>query len=612
MSKHAAPQDKDDEASLDSSVASLDNDLQALNEMDIDADFNMWSSFRGSFSVQKRASLQEIGNSKRSSGGSTAAAVLMGTKNDKFDDSLVSIKEIEVNEDPLHNLSPAEQKDIQQWNVRLGREQVFSRYYFPEQWELRELGTIQKFLKLEKPNTSHLMDELGEESTNRAILSIFFPDDYDKKSVLMKRGPILLDGIDERELFLFTHGFLLSHIEFDSLMNMLLAMKSGDPEQFTSAQLKKRFDDIDSDNSGEIDRCELREIFQGMGVPVGESALSEVMRRIDSDEDGTITFDEFECAMQELAPTPKEEKSLFGSLGLRLSKAFSSSNMQRKLDGAYLLTDVERIECLSICHSAKTRVFAESSFGDMSFAIHVKGQEQPLVMICSKPAHKDAWINAFKVCIVNSMKNATDKSAKQIRDKIGWQHQIVRATIFSLVVTNNLDALHKQITSQSQKSRVNEEDEYRSFTALHYAAALGRLDCAILLLQAKVEVNAKCKDQKTPLDYAILYEKNDMIKLLEQYGAKANSSGVLFESAIEEQKRLKERTPKTANKKTMAKLEGATGAMNEAMSALKERGDRIEKLDRKTADLQNDAQNYAEMAKKLKEKTKKKSTFFGL
>jgi len=346
-----------------------------------------------------------------------------------------------------------------------------------------------------------MKDELGGESTNRAISSIFFPDDYDKKSVLMKRGPILLDGIDERELFLFTHGFLLSHIEFDSLMNMLLAMKSGDPEQFTSAQLKKRFDDIDSDNSGEIDRCELREIFQGMGVPVGESALSEVMRRIDSDEDGTITFDEFERAMQELAPTPKGGKSLFGSLGERLSKAFSSSDMQRKLDGAYLLTDVERIECLSICHSAKTRMFAQSSFGDISFAIHVKGQEQPLVMICSKPAHKDAWINAFKVCIVNSMKNATDKSAKQIRDKIGWQHQIVRATIFSLVVTNNLDALHKQITSQSQKSRVNEKDEYRSFTALHYAAALGRLDCAILLLQAKVEVNAKCKDQKTPLDY---------------------------------------------------------------------------------------------------------------
>jgi uncharacterized protein (DUF2252 family) len=109
-----------------------------------------------------------------------------------------------------------------------------------------------------------------------------------------------------------------------------------------------------------------------------------------------------------------------------------------------------------------------------------------------------------------------------------------------------------------------------------------------------------------------LYENKDIIKLLEQYGAVANSSKVLFESAIEEQKRLKEQTPKTANRKTMAKLQGATGAMSEAMSALKERGDRIEKLDRKTADLQNDAQSYAEMAKQLKEKTKKKSTFFGL
>jgi hypothetical protein len=160
MPKQAAPQDKDDEASFDSSVASLDMDLQALNEMDIDADFNMWSSFRNSFSVEKRATLQEIGNSQRSSGGSTAAAVLMGSKNEKFDGSLHSslnsiIEEVDLNEDPLHQLSPEEQKDIHQWNARLAREQVFSRYYFPEQWELRELSTIQKFLKLENPNTAH-------------------------------------------------------------------------------------------------------------------------------------------------------------------------------------------------------------------------------------------------------------------------------------------------------------------------------------------------------------------------------------------------------------------------------------------------------------------------
>ena len=359
-----------------------------------------------------------------------------------------------------------------------------------------------------------IQDEPGEQATKKAVSSIFFPDDYDKKSVLMKRGPTLLDGIDERELFLFTHGFLLSRIEFDSLMNLLLTMKSGDPKQFTSTELKKRFDDIDSDHSGEIDRCELREIFLGMGVPVGERALSDVMSKIDTDQDGTITFDEFEHAMQELAPTPKEEKTLFGSLGKRITKYLSSSDMQRKLECAYMLSDVEKIECLSMCHSAKTRMFAESSFGNLSFAIHVKDQEQPLVLICSKPEHRDAWINAFKTCIVNSVQNATDKAAKQMRGEIGWQHKIVRATIFSLVVMNNLEGLHIQIN----KGCLNERDEYHGFTALHYAASLGRLDCAVLLLQAKVDVNIKCNEQKTPLDYGeFVVESNDWLFFIYYY-----------------------------------------------------------------------------------------------
>lgn len=110
---------------------------------------------------------------------------------------------------------------------------------------------------------------------------------------------------------------------------------------------------------------------------------------------------------------------------------------------------------------------------------------------------------------------------------------------------------------------------------------------------------------------AISNENKDMIQLLEQYGAKTNSSEVLFKSAIEEQKRLKkDETSRTTTRKAMAKLKGASGAMSEAMSALRERGERIEKLDSKTADLQNDAQNYADMAKQLKEKTKKKSQWF--
>lgn len=114
------------------------------------------------------------------------------------------------------------------------------------------------------------------------------------------------------------------------------------------------------------------------------------------------------------------------------------------------------------------------------------------------------------------------------------------------------------------------------------------------------------------LPLAVLSEDKAMIDLLEQHGAKAHTSDVLFKSAVEEQKMLKEQTPKSKGKKTMAKAKEAAGAMSQAMSALRERGDKIERLDNKTAQLQSDAQNYAEMAKQMKERNKKKAGMFGL
>lgn len=54
-------------------------------------------------------------------------------------------------------------------------------------------------------------------------------------------------------------------------------------------------------------------------------------------------------------------------------------------------------------------------------------------------------------------------------------------------------------------------------------------------------------------------------------------------------------------------------AMSEAMSTLRERGEKLERLDNKTAELHSEASNYAEMARKMKEKNRKKSTnMFGL
>lgn len=70
--------------------------------------------------------------------------------------------------------------------------------------------------------------------------------------MLLKRGPTLFDGTEERELLLFTHGFVLSKIEFNNLVNLLFDMNSVKfvSEEDSEEELQKRFDAIDSDCTG--------------------------------------------------------------------------------------------------------------------------------------------------------------------------------------------------------------------------------------------------------------------------------------------------------------------------------------------------------------------------
>lgn len=101
-----------------------------------------------------------------------------------------------------------------------------------------------------------------------------------------------------------------------------------------------------------------------------------------------------------------------------------------------------------------------------------------------------------------------------------------------------------------------------------------------------------------------------MVELLEKRGGKTNASDVLFKSAVEEQERLKREV--SGGSSVGAKAKEATGIMAKGMAALRERGERLERLDAKTAQLQGDAANYAQMAKQMKDKNKKKAKFFGL
>merc|ERR1712087_32508 len=118
-------------------------------------------------------------------------------------------------------------------------------------------------------------------------------------------------------------------------------------------------------------------------------------------------------------------------------------------------------------------------------------------------------------------------------------------------------------------------------------------------------------EKKFALDYAILSGNKEMIQLFKSNGGKSNnaSSEVLFKSAIEEQQQIQSELRTTTDKHV--EVNNVSGAMSEAMSALRERGEKIEKLSHRTASLQSEAADYASNAKALKQNCKKRSLFFG-
>jgi hypothetical protein len=104
-----------------------------------------------------------------------------------------------------------------------------------------------------------------------------------------------------------------------------------------------------------------------------------------------------------------------------------------------------------------------------------------------------------------------------------------------------------------------------------------------------------------------------MINLLEQYGGKKHASMVLFESAVEEQRQIKSETvSRTLGQKLFLKAKDSSSEMVHGMSALRERGERLERVGNNTTNLYMDASDYAQLAKQMKEKSKTKTKFFGL
>ena len=322
--------------------------------------------------------------------------------------------------------------------------------------------------------------------------------------------------------------------------------------------------------------------------------------------------------MHDLEPKKEEIRWTLGSLGEKIKKGISSFKVEPKVECGYPLSDILRVELIDICYSESTKVYVNTSWAKLVFAIFLRGRDGPLVVVCSKKDQCLAWVDAFRICFVKSLVVRADNGcskAKAIQALPGWQHCIIRASLFSLACIGDLAGLDRQLANPSSAMNINNKDEHHGYTALHYAAIMGRSDVVKLLLQYQARVNIQDNDGRTPLDHAALSDNSEVVKLLETNGAKRGTSvEALFKDAIDEQMKTKTKPTLTTRMLTIVKAKDAkdaSTAMSEGLSALRERGEKLGQLESKTAQLQADAADYAKMAKQLKEKSKKKANIFG-
>lgn len=106
------------------------------------------------------------------------------------------------------------------WQARLRRDQAFGVNYVLEPWEENVMSLLYEEL-------TDTLDGTFSSEHSRTIRYLFHPENGEHKSVLMKRGPVLVSR-REHELLLFSHGFILCEVEEQLLRRIACAYRLND------------------------------------------------------------------------------------------------------------------------------------------------------------------------------------------------------------------------------------------------------------------------------------------------------------------------------------------------------------------------------------------------
>lgn len=170
----------------------------ALDNMNIDTDYNVWTSFRGS--MARASTGHEVLL--------TGSIVENNDSDEAFDNMTAS---------SLDDVGPNEMLERQDkiWSVRWRRDEIYSLLYKPSETEKQELRDLEKSFQTSK--RSNIIDSFLSMTTSQQddpVLSSLLHPTEPPYSILLKRGPCMWETqkqkAAEAEVILFTQGLVVA------------------------------------------------------------------------------------------------------------------------------------------------------------------------------------------------------------------------------------------------------------------------------------------------------------------------------------------------------------------------------------------------------------------
>jgi Ankyrin repeats (3 copies)/Synaptobrevin len=496
-----------------------DDDLDAmLANMDIDKDFDMWSNFRNSVSLD---------------GINTTELVLQERHDTDNDGGLtVEIQDVDTTIAPrtetdaaeLHQafLDPCEVK----WKERLRRDEIYSSKYRPsdeEEAELKELEVLLGIAATSGKNRFHQMFRSTSarkvtEAEKSAWNAIARPD-AQHASLILKRGPCLLQT------------------------------KVGKEMQQQQQQQE----------------CELILLTRGLVIASTKSSKDSSRTHV--------------VPRQFYAAVPWSNVEFVHP---------SSDDTQHSMQWT---VDV---------------VANKPENNDNAITTNTTVLESSYTFVCADTQQRAAWLEAVEIVVVRHHEYGCR------RHDLGWQYQYMYKPGYTMAVTNRIDLDTTTDNNMPTPDILNAVDDYNGLAALHYAVKYNHVPAIQTLLEAGADPDVKDVEGHTPMYWAVREElPATTLALLEQYGAtksetyvKNLSNGELFGKVAATEQIMEERHREAQQKK---EAEAAAAQMAQNMKLLQQRGEQIDELGNKASDLNQGAQDYASMARQLKEASKKKS-----